>query len=183
MLLEKEIWKPVVGLEDRYQVSNFGKVKRTARSFVDKRGRAIHLKEKLISPHVDEYVEYVLHHEDGTQHTHTGHRLVAEAFISNPKKYPVINHIDENKLNNCVENLEWCDYSYNVSYAGNRMRISKKLKGTVPANSIAVVDLASGVKYSSKMEACRRLKIPYSKINSLICNGKFKALKGDVNDC
>ena len=181
--MEKEIWKPVVGLESRYQVSNFGRVKRTARSFVDKRGRVIHLTEKLIKPHVDEYIEYVLHHADGSQHTHMGHRLVAEAFVSNPKNFPIVNHIDENKLNNLVENLEWCDYSYNVNYCGNSKRISKKLKGHVPANSICIIDQETSIKYSSKMEACRCLKMPYSKINSLISNGRFKALKGDKNDC
>ena len=48
------------------------------------------------------------------------HRIVATAFIPNPDNYPVINHIDENKANNMVENLEWCTHKYNSNY-GNRI--------------------------------------------------------------
>lgn len=57
------------------------------------------------------------------------HRLVAETFIPNPNNYPCVNHKDENKLNNCIDNLEWCTYSYNNSYNNCHIRIGKTQKG------------------------------------------------------
>jgi hypothetical protein len=55
--------------------------------------------------------------KDGKAKNYTIHRLVANAFIPNPDDEPIINHIDENKLNNKVDNLEWCSAQYNVRYS------------------------------------------------------------------
>lgn len=125
-----EVWKPVKGLEGVYAVSSTGRVKRLARDVATRNGNVIHLKELVMHPAKDEYIEYVLKHSDGKQHLHTAHRLVAEAFIPNPLSLPCINHKDENKYNNAVDNLEWCTYSYNTKYNGNCTRISSKLKGS-----------------------------------------------------
>lgn len=93
-VIHMEIWKPVVGLEDRYMISNTGRCKRKARSFVNSKGHTVHIKELQMKPTVDEYVEFVLKHPDKKQHCHTAHRMVAEAFLPNPMRpYIVTNSV------------------------------------------------------------------------------------------
>lgn len=166
--MTKEVWKPVVGLESRYAVSSLGCVKRLSRDVTTKTGRVIHLKDIAMHPTKDEYVEYVLTHSDGRQHLHTAHRLVAEAFIPNPLHMPCVNHKDENKYNNSVENLEWCTYSYNATYNGVNDKVSSKLKGNLPHNCIAVKCNETDVEYASKAECARMLGIPYNKLTQAL---------------
>lgn len=67
--------------------------------------------------------EYISLRKGGRKYTKRVHRLVAKAFISNPNNLPEINHIDENKKNNAINNLEWCTSSYNKTYGqGNISR-------------------------------------------------------------
>ncbi len=95
------------------------------------------------------------------------HRLVASAFIPNPKSLPCVNHKDENKLNNSVNNLEWCDYSYNNSYGKNaplkRMSEARRKKvGMYDASGelLSVFDSATdaerdtGIKQSNISKCC-----------------------------
>ena len=66
--------------------------------------------------------------KDGVHKQYYIHRLVAEAYIPNPENYPMINHKDENKANNCLQNLEWCNASYNTNYGTRNEKVSNKLK-------------------------------------------------------
>lgn len=90
------------------------------------------------------------------------HRLVAITYIPNPNKYPIVNHIDENKQNNSIDNLEWCDTKYNNNYGTRNERLSI-------INGIPVQCVETGIIYHSASEAGRILKIDNSKI-SKICN-------------
>lgn len=112
----EEIWKPVEGYEGRYEVSNLGRIK----SFSQKmHGRIV---QGSVSGRG--YRTVKLTDSFGVEKNFTVHRLVAIAFIDNTDNKPHVNHKDENKLNNCAYNLEWCDNKYNMNYGTRNARIS-----------------------------------------------------------
>ena len=113
----EEIWKDIKGYEGIYQVSNFGKVKS---------------KRKILIPAKGEYLKVSLS-KNGTQKTCYIHRLVAETFLDNKSNLPFVNHKDENRYNNNVNNLEWCTNKYNINY-GNAQK--KKAKSQLKYNVI-----------------------------------------------
>ena len=119
-----EEWRPIVGYEGLYEVSNTGQVKSFDRYVKYSNGR-IHLhKGKVLSPIKDRdgYLQVNLCYS-GRINSIKVHRLVAQAFIPNPDNLPQVNHKDENKTNNCVENLEWCDSKYNNNYGTRKDKV------------------------------------------------------------
>ena len=114
----KEIWKDVVGYEGLYQVSNLGNVKSVEREMQNYRGNKFIKVSKPIGKFINKYgyIRVTLY-KNGIPRPFTVHRLVATAFIPNPMGLKDINHIDFNKKNNNIENLEWCSRSYNVKHA------------------------------------------------------------------
>lgn len=113
-----EIWKDIEDYEGLYKVSNLGRVKRLERT--DSNGRT--LKEMIMKTNKngDEkkgYYERVYLSKDGIKKQMRVHRLVAQSFIPNPDNKQQVNHIDGNKLNNNVNNLEWVTGSENLKHA------------------------------------------------------------------
>lgn len=104
-----EIWKDIEGYEGLYQVSNLGRVKS---------------KRKMLKPIEGEYKKVGLS-KNGIQQTYYVHRLVAKTFISNPDNYTHVNHKDENKHNNLINNLEWCTNKYNINYGNAQDKKAK----------------------------------------------------------
>ena len=104
---------------------------------------------------------------------HYIHRLVAEAFIPNPDNLPCINHKDENKENNSVENLEWCDYSYNANYGTRTKRAKEKQFG----DRFVVINLDTGEVYKTPKDASRATGIHNDSI-SRVCKGQSKTAGG-----
>lgn len=97
------------------------------------------------------------------------HRLVAEAFIPNPDNLPQVNHKDENKWNNCVDNLEWCTAKYNSNYGTKNIRLSKtKTNNTYNMKSIKCVE--TGLIYPTLHEASRQTGINVQNI-AMCCKG------------
>ena len=113
-----EIWKPVVGNETYYSISDLGNVRSNGKTYVDKLNRTQNRKPKILNTHVANigYLCVDLKFGDNWKQKHI-HRLIAEAFIPNPDNKPTVNHIDGNKLNNNISNLEWNTYSENNKHA------------------------------------------------------------------
>ena len=119
-----EIWKDVKGFEGLYLVSSFGRVKRVEH---ESRQRNYGERIKKTGKDKDGYITVMLY-KGRKQKLCKVHRLVAEAFIPNPTKLPMINHKDETRENNSVSNLEWCDSTYNNNYGTRNQRLSKTKK-------------------------------------------------------
>lgn len=135
--MKNEIWKDIEGYEGMYQVSSYGRVRSLAR--IAKRERDgysydIPLRERFLKPRKDSkgYLRVRLSSGHRNFKDVFIHQLVAIAFISNPNRYAIVNHKDENPKNNHVSNLEWCDCCYNNNYGTRNQRIAK-------ANSMPVI--------------------------------------------
>lgn len=125
---EMEIWKPVVGYEEFYQVSNFGRVRSLDRYVPhSKDENSLYLKKGKILSERDNGHGYKAVHLTVKRITKDKyvHRLVAEAFLPNPNNLPEVNHKDENPANNCLDNVEWCTSQYNDLYGNHRRNLSK----------------------------------------------------------
>ena len=125
--------KPVRGYENHYVVDQFGRVYGIDRTTtVLDNGRIyekpISRKQMKQSLHTKGYKTVTLT-KDGKSKTVFVHRIVAEAFIDNPDNLPMVNHKDEDKTNNFVENLEWCTASYNRTYGKVAETQARQLRG------------------------------------------------------
>ena len=138
--LPGEIWKDIgtikgINFEGLYKVSNLGRIKSLSRLItnINNKNKEINrLKKENILKQSNKNTEYyqVGLSKNGKQHTKKVHKLVATAFCKNndPKNNNCVNHIDENKLNNCAYNLEWCTQQYNINYGTARQRQKETLK-------------------------------------------------------
>ena len=150
----REVWKSVKGYEGLYKVSNLGRVKsiprpKTTGGILKPFKRAKYLSVDL--------------RKINKRKTFQVHRMVAEAFIPNPNNLEQVNHKDGNKLNNVVDNLEWCTCSENVkhAYKNQLMKARKGIKNTrskkvyqydLNANLIKVWDSLGDIQRALKVE-------------------------------
>lgn len=136
----EEIWKDIKHYEGIYQVSNKGNImflgkKAPIRNQYGATGFRT-VPSKQLKPSGNRYLKVALY-KNGVKTYYSVHRLVAEAFLPNPEGKPQVNHIDENKLNNNVENLEWCTSRYNCNYGNRNSKIPNRTtfkKGHTPWN-------------------------------------------------
>ena len=146
----QEVWKGVVGYEELYEVSSLGRVRslpRICRKLEGKVMKDYLYGGKMLKPYKDPrgYLSVRLYRNDKTKDKKV-HRLVAEAFLPNTDKTLQINHKDENKANNSVDNLEWCTGTYNRNYGSGATRNKKRVaQYDADGNLLAV--------YSSRHEA------------------------------
>lgn len=157
-----KIWKDIKGYEGLYQVSNAGSVRVLGR--YDANG--LFRDSQMIKPIESSHGYYVVTlNKNGKSKQFRVHRLVAEAFIPNPDKLPMINHKDENKMNNCVENLEWCDAAYNNNYGNRLNKVAMKL-----GKAVIGIELATGKEsfYYSMTQAAKETNSDHRKISAVV---------------
>lgn len=154
-----EEWKEIQGTNGKYEVSTFGRIKSN-------------ITNKILKTYVNS-AGYVLatFPIDGVKKRRQVHRLVASAFIPNADGKPFINHIDANRVNNRVENLEWCTASENTLHSF-RLGRSKRY----PHHEKSVVR-SDGKVFPSMSAAARAIGVPYSYVRD-VCNGKQKSTRG-----
>ena len=148
-----EIWK---NIDKRYSISNMGHVKSNYAN-----------KEKILKPYLNRngYLMVDIRSRNKRK-SESVHRLVANAFLPNPDNLPEVNHKDEDKTNNCVDNLEWCDRKYNCNYGTRNIRKAEGCK-----KKIYSVDKSNNkLHYNSVIEASELSGIPRSNISKVLSN-------------
>ena len=178
----KEVWADIAGYDGLYHVSNAGRVLSLRRYD----GRGIEVRGGILKPNVGTtgYL-YVNLRKDGRSVHKKIHRLVAAAFLRPEAGRYVVNHRDGNKLNNRIDNLEWCTQAENVAHAfGNGFMVAgENQEAAAEGRKKPVVQYdATGnriARYSSNIEAARLLGIHPANI-SQCCNGKIKTSHGYI---
>lgn len=170
-MTEVEIWKDVLGYEGFYQVSNKGNIYSVARK--DALGRKIGGRTLKPRYHKDGYLQVILC-KNGIRKNKLIHRLVLETFVENPNNLPEVNHKDENKINNGLSNLEWCDTSYNNNHGTRNRRI-----GQTKSKKVRAVNVKTGefITFNSAKEAISK---GYSRVLYQACRGAYDDGKGNL---
>ena len=159
-----EVWKDIKGFEGHYQVSDLGRVKSLTREV--KMGSMVCTRKGRIlkeGTHKKGY-KFVILQRENLKVCKKIHRLVAENFIPNPNNLPCVNHIDKNKNNNLVTNLEWCTNQYNIEYSQAKTVILKSPSGEY-------------VKITNISKFCRENGVTNSNLTKVI-NGTRKSCCG-----
>ena len=163
----KENWKEIKGFNGKYYVSVNGEIysvpaKRILKSCVSNKG----------------YELVCLKSPDGKRKQYTVHRLVALTFVPNPENLPLVNHKDENKLNNKAENLEWCTYSYNNTYGEHLSKKSRTLHNPSRKECWLINLESKELKhFDSLHEAADFLQTNSTNLAN-VTNGKYAQCKG-----
>jgi hypothetical protein len=167
-------WKPVVGYEGWYEVSDTGIVRSLPRETNHERFGTMHPKGKVLTQHPDKrgYLTVTLC-RNGSRKTSLVHRLVAEAFIPNPDNLDTVNHKNEVREDNCVDNLEWLSRYDNMMYGTCIERRTEKRKKEV----IAVFPDGREMKFDSLKEAGNYFNGSYTSISAVL-HGRLAAAFG-----
>jgi hypothetical protein len=175
----EEIWKDIDFTNGEYQVSNLGRIKSMQRIVKDSKGRLQPINEKLIKGWINQkgYVEVSIKGK-----SHKVHRLVAKAFIENLELKPSVNHIDFNKENNCLQNLEWVTNKENTHHAIVNNRIKRQI-GSSHYKAKAVNQFEKNGDFVRKWDCMsdleRQMNVDRSNlIRHLQGSSRYKSVKG-----
>ena len=165
-----EIWLPIEGYENLYEVSSLGRVRSLERTVTSKNGVTQKFPGKILKPGVVRGYLMVELCKNGIRRSYYIHRLVSTAFIPNPNNLPQVNHLSEDKLNNSVENLEWCSAKENSNYGTRTKRSSEK-------RSKPVLCVELNQIFPSLTEAAKQLCLSVGNISHVLV-GRHKTTGG-----
>lgn len=167
----EELWRDIEGYEGLYQVSNLGRVK----SFDTKDKLDRIRKGRVLKGRKDKYgyIQVGLY-KQGAASKKKIHRLVAEAFISNPENKPEVNHIDEDKTNNIISNIEWVTPKENLNHGTRNERSSRKQSIPIIATNLNTGEYR---EFYGSRECARQLGLNQSNITKVL-KGKQKQTGG-----
>jgi hypothetical protein len=172
-----EVWKDIEGFEGLYQISNYGRVRSVDRYIIHK-GKTSTWKQfkkgKIINPVLDDKGYYIVRLKKDKKYHKKVHRLVAEHFLPRVEGKDYVNHKDGNKLNNHVDNLEWCTFLENIQHA-----YSMGLNTSNKPRRVQMLDLDGNVirEFYSLHEAAREVGAEPTNI-AKVCRGKRKTHMG-----
>ena len=185
MEIENEIWKPIIiekngvlyDFTGLYEVSNLGRVRSLNYRHTDK--------VKVLAPTPDKqgYLKIGLC-KNGKRINCLVHRLVATAFIDNVNNLPEVNHKDENKENNNIENLEWCDRKYNAQYSLKGKKATEETREKMSRSKHSrfkrVLCVETQQVFNGLRDACDWLRVDYKAASNICacCRGKQKTAYG-----
>ena len=174
-----EVWKPVPDYEDIYSVSCYGRVK--SRILIKNKRKGLpYIKEKIVAtPLGKNGYQHVTIYRNGIRKIQSLHRLVALVFgIERACEGGIINHKDENRMNNCVSNLEWCSHQYNALYGTAQKRhVDTREKHGLLKAVIAIDKSGNETRYKSIHEAAKDLGSCPNNVWAC-CVGRYKTCKG-----
>lgn len=174
--MTKEIWRDIPEYEELYQISNLGRVKSLERRVITCDGVTRNMTEKILKPCLHRGYYSIILRKNKKIKYYGVHQLVAKAFIPNPNNLPYINHKDENKANNHVENLEWCTAQYNINYGTHNERQALTKSKTVYQYSLDKVLLNV---WKSTHDVHRKLGYAQGNI-ARCCRGESKTSNGYI---
>ena len=184
-LIDDDIeWFDIPGYK-LYKISKTGLVKRIAATITDINGINHFVKSRILKTKTNKsgYISLVLT-ENGIQKREFIHVLLAKTFIPNPNNYPIINHKDENPSNNSLDNLEWCNYSYNAKHSIIKIKNSheKEQRCVIRINNKDnTIKKYNGIREAAQDNNTNHSNIRYAILHNGICAG-YKWNYEDVTD-
>lgn len=178
-----EEWRKIPGINPRYEVSNLGRVRALAHGTMQRNRYGVYnvtRKERVMVPRVSKWGYMIISLRPDVDNparlqTFSVHRLVAMAFIPNPDNLPHVNHKDECRTNNNVDNLEWCTAQYNMNYGSRIERCAGKSR-----KPVAKYDLEGNLiaTYKGVKEAAKDSTVSWQMISACLTRPNIKTAGG-----
>lgn len=180
-----EEWRKIPGINPRYEVSNLGRIRTLAHGTMQRNSYGVYnvpRKERVMVPRVSKWGYMIISLRPDVDNparlqTFSVHRLVAMAFIPNPDNLPHVNHKDECRTNNNVDNLEWCTAQYNMNYGRRIERCAGKSR-----KPVAKYDLEGNLvaTYAGIKEAAKDSTVSWQMISACLTRPNIKTAGGYV---